>query len=190
MPISYPLITYYARPKNNLTGEPLIDFMSMNNNNIWYYGNCNLSGGESEYIIEFDIWNNEPAFDAGTGRGKCPNAKNCKFTVYSKYDQNQNNPYIVKENDIVYNSYIHARCLNNYNLDNGLEFKPIRGGFKNGSIDITGNIDPTNIGTLYGTGDHAIVQTKLVIPDVDQPKLNSGRVEFVFKFSYDYDSEE
>jgi len=185
-----PLITYYARVINNLNGNIIMNYVNVNENNIWYYGRCNASkdGGESEYIVEFDIWNNEPAFRAGTRHVPCHDAVNCKFTVYSEYDD-ENGEYFVRKDDVVEKGYIHARCSNNYKLSDGqlleqVDFKPIKGLFR--SVDVTGNVGSNRLGVLSGEGDHAIVQTKIVIPK-DHNIDNIPQVfNFIFNFSYEF----
>ncbi|MFW6015075.1 MAG: hypothetical protein ACOCRK_01405 [bacterium] len=185
MAMSPPLITYYARVISNLNPEKeILPFTNVITNNTWYYGKCNLYGGESEYIVEFDIWNNEPAFDAGTRRVPCKDAKNCKFTVYSKYDETRrDNPFIVNSNDLIGQKCLYARNLNNYIQQE--DFKPINGKLLNGSIDVRGNVNPNEIGVLSGEGDHTIIQTKIIVPS--DAEIQIERVNFVFQLSYDYE---
>lgn len=164
-----PLITMYARILDNLTGEELLSFTDVKDNKTWYYGKCNsLEGGESQYIIEFDIWNNELSFNAGTYDTRCKDALNCKFEL--NIDANS-------ELAKIQPSFMYARCLTN-----GFEeFIPIK---NNNKLNISGNVCP-NSNILKGNGDHAIVQTKIVLPEGSNIKID--RYSFNFKLCYDYD---
>lgn len=172
-----PLITCYARVIDNLSGKQILDYTDLNRNNAWYYGKCNgFTGGESEYIVEFDIWNNEPAFNGGATQIDCKDATSCYFTVYPSRES-INEEYTNSLFNIE-GSFMHARCL----TSGFKEFKPIKR--KSMSLLAEGNMNP-NINTLQGKGDHTVIQTKIVLP------ANSGLVnerhDFVFVFSYNYD---
>ena len=63
-----PLITIYSRLKDNVTGEILTDWDEYDNSN-WYYGYCLSNyGGESAYVVELDIWNNESNWNSSQNR--------------------------------------------------------------------------------------------------------------------------
>lgn len=178
-----PRITYYARVINNINGQELVGFTDAAKNNTWYYGSCNgLEGGESEYIVEFDIWNNEPAFEANTREVIVPNVTNCKFTVWPDenciptFDQLFN----LTNNTQQYIPFMYAKCDTfGYRSDfTGIRYNTMLEG-------ITGNVNPNLIGTLQGCGDHARIQTKIILPQASQ--LENARYAFVFAFYYDYE---
>jgi len=48
---------------DNIDGRQMLGFVSTARNKKIYWGEVNgLLGGESQYIVEFDIWNNEPGW--------------------------------------------------------------------------------------------------------------------------------
>jgi len=177
-----PRITYYARVIDNVNGVEILSFADAVRNNTWYYGRCNgLTGGESEYIVEFDIWNNEPAFEAHTGEVVVSNATNCKLTVWP-------NENCVPTSDLLFNlrnsngyiPFMFARCDTH-------GYKGDYTGIRNNLMltGITGNVNPNLTGTIQGIGDHARVQTKIILPENSQ--LSAQRYGFVFAFYYDYE---
>ena len=170
-----PLMTYYVRVIDNITGQEIMRYDYAGKKNICYYGKCNAKdGGESEYIIEFDIWNNEPAFNAGGYDYKCQDAKNCRLTVWpdSKCMVDNNNPLFSMKDDFMY-----ARCLTLGPKD----FEPIK--YYNG-VNVIGNVNP-NINSIKGSGDHAKVQTKIILPK--NCTVPRDRYGFNFSFFYDYE---
>jgi hypothetical protein len=169
-------ITYYARVIDNITNEEIVAFTDATKRNTWYYGQINgMEGGESQYIIEFDIWNNEPAFNANTGDVHCMDAKNCRFTVWadSTCTPNYSNPLFALKQPFMY-----ARTTTNGYKDQFV-------GIKNSTMlnNICGNVNPSDIGVLHGNGDHVIVQTKIILPP--QSGITSLRYNFTFGFYYD-----
>jgi len=175
MAIQPPLITYYARVIDNVTGEEIFKSTEASKN-MWYYGNCNgLEGGESQYIVEFDVWNNEPAYNAGTYDSHCLDAIHCKFSVWPDVNlsmQNSNPIFALTQ------PFMYARCISNgYDVP----FSPLR---YNNSIDIFGNNDSSLIGVLQGNGDHSIIQTKIILPP--NSNLDILKYNFILNFSYDF----
>jgi len=173
MALQPPLMTYYARVIDNITGEEIFASTEASRN-LWFYGNCNgLEGGESQYIVEFDIWNNEPAYNAGTYDTHCSNAINCKFSVWPDINltmQNNNPLFILTQ------PFMFARCLSNgYDTP----FMPLKYNMK---IDVTGNNNSNLIGVIQGNGDHSIVQTKIIMQA--NSNLNIDQYSFVVDFSY------
>ena len=170
-----PLITYYARVIDNLTGEEIFKTTEASKN-LWYYGNCNgLQGGESQYIVEFDIWNNEAAYNAGTYDTHCLNAINCKFSVWPDANltmQNSNPLFILTQ------PFMFVRCISNgYDTP----FVPIKYNMK--LTNIVGNNNPNLVGTLQGNGDHTKIQTKLIL----QPNTNLEIIKYNFVTNFEYD---
>lgn len=176
-----PRITYYARVLDNITNEQVLDYMSANKNNTWYYGQCAKTGGESQYIVEFDIWNNEPAFNAGTAEYDCPNATNCKLTVWPTKDCKA-----TVENDLfrLPTPFMEARCITN---DYKADYTKIKFDTTGKMLtNITGNVNPSKIGTLHGNGDHTIIQTRINLEIPEGFVFDSNRYQFVFAFYYDF----
>ena len=168
-----PLMTYYMKVIDNISGEEIMRYDYVGKKNICYYGKCNAKeGGESEFIIEFDIWNNEPAFNAGAYDYKCQDAKNCRLTIWPN-----KNCSIDSTNKLfnVQQSFMYARCL----TFGPKEFKPIK--YHNG-VNVVGNVNP-NIDSIKGCGDHAKVQTKIILPK--NSDIPSDRYNFNFSFFYD-----
>ena len=173
--LAAPKMTYYARILNNLTGEHITEWATYETS-IWYYGKCNSTfGGESEYIVEFDIWNNEPAFNAGMYDEHNADAKNCRFGVIPN---NQD-----KSMDLfkIGSPFLYGRCVTS-NKEN--KFEPIINGreLKN----ITGNINPELYGIVQGKSDHTIIQTKINI-DKNDVLTSDTRYSFNMVFTYDYE---
>lgn len=169
-----PLITIYARVIDNLTGKELLGFDYAHNQSAWYYGKCNsIDGGESQYIVEFDIWNNERGFNAGMYDHRCQDAKRCRLNIWP------NQGYQINNNDLfnMKDPFMYARCLT---TEIG-EYQPID---VDKHLRIIGNVNP-NIDSLKGSGDHAIVQTKIIIPP--NSNLENKRYDFSFSFYYDCD---
>jgi hypothetical protein len=175
-----PKITYYARVLDNITNEQVLGFTDLTKSSTWYYGKCDgLNGGESEYVVEFDIWNNEAELANTGGYVDCGDATNCRLTVWADKNRTIQSPLFNLSNPFMY-----ARCTSfNYNEP----FKGIKG--QTSVLDsITGNMNRTSIdsrGFILGKGDHALVQTKIILPKDSQ--LETQRYSFVFEFMYDYE---
>lgn len=164
-----PRMTYYTRVVDNVTGEQVLGYASTAKNKKMYYGRVDgLNGGESEYIVEFDIWNNEPAWDGGTPMLIAQNAVNCKLTVDIPAESRNLSPFL------------YARCTT---LDPKGNFNDLSMGRRTFSA-IKGNVSD-ELGTILGTSDHATVQTKI--------KLKGGSIvkhpqyQFGLTFEYNYD---
>ena len=62
----FPFITCYARILDRITLNPLTEFVdALDKTKVWDLGVIYKLGGYSQYIIEFDIWNNEPTVSGG-----------------------------------------------------------------------------------------------------------------------------
>lgn len=160
-----PKMTYYARILSNIDKKPITKYQ-MYDTSVWYYGECNKNGGESEYIIEFNIWNNEPGFNAGEYDYYDPNAINCRLGI---------------ENCAIEEPILYARCVTMHQHD---AFVPVAA--DKPFTRIFGSLKKTE-GIIYGNTDHAVIQTKVVIPeniDIDENIYN-----FDVTFAYDYCAE-
>ncbi|AEO93433.1 gp173 [Bacillus phage G] len=177
-----PRITIYYRILSNVDETPVTNFMFIDSTKdlTLNYGHIDpTKGGESPYIIEFDIWNNEPAFAAGMLPDRVKDAKNCTFEVWDNANLNSMNN-LIKDKKM----FVHARCITKTRNSKWL---PIAGAYVSLDKDgIFGNVDKTNEGVLSGQpgGDHTIIQTKLVLPELVGYNKNFN---FVFNFGYDYD---
>lgn len=175
-----PRITIYYRVLDNSTQNEIRETNFLDSKDTLLFGDINgIQGGESPYIIEFDIWNNEPDFNGLSGMSVVSDAINCRFTAWD--DETQTSTMLINENGVY---LIHARCVTK---DYNSNFKPIGG--PNQLFDIYGNVDFTK-GELKGIigGEHTKIQTKIVIPDSSLIgyQLSPGERHFVFSFSYDY----
>lgn len=170
-----PKVTYYVRALDNITGKHITEWDGYESS-AWYYGKCNgLKGGESEYIVEFDIWNNEAAFNAGMYDDHNLNAINCRLSTSKNSIASSKDLFNLAE------PVIYARCTT---LDYKSEFVPIRNNMM--LTNITGNINPNLNGVIQGVGDHAILQTKVILP----PNCNlSSHSRYAFDLVFYYDFE-
>lgn len=165
-----PKLTYYARIIDNSTGEQLLPFTDTKKYNKWYYGYCNsLEGGESQYMVEFDIWNNEPGWDGGLAKTTCKDIKNSYLKLI-----------LPKELTFPY-FYLYAR---NSTLDYNKEFIAITGSDPIFD-DVTGSNNELEKGTINGSGDHCIIQTKIKLKK--HANLPNEQYSFELKFFYDYE---
>lgn len=171
-----PRITYYAKVIDNLTGKDITNYKNAMDNDLWYYGKINSNlGGESQFIVEFDIWNNEPSFNHRTFDVKCKDAKNMKLGIEVKKPNVNDDDF---ENDLYNVPFFYARSLTN-GYDE--EYKLIDSRNK---LSIVGNLDPSK-NILSGAGDHCIVQTKLIIPE--GVILKNQRFNFNITLEYDFE---
>lgn len=171
-----PKITYYARVKSNLSGQVITNWQFYDAS-IWYYGKCNSTeGGESEYIIEFDIWNNEPAWKAGDYDVHNKDAVACKLSV-----EPINNQEGQLELFKILPAFLYGRCYTNNIRE---EWQPIT--ISEPLTNIYGNVRSSHRGVLFGNADHTILQTKIIIPSNSLLK-NNMRYPFNLIFSYNYE---
>ncbi len=177
--IEPPLITYYARVLDNLSNTYITEYKNAMDNEItWYYGEIYKNTGESQYIIQYDIWNNEPAFNQRFYDKHCRDAINIKFgiSLYSKKDYPNDETYI-PATDFANLNFMYARI---YNEDYQSDWQLINNKKK---IDLISNTT-NDKGVLYGNADHCIVQTKLIFKEpID---LNAGRYYFQSTIDYDF----
>ena len=170
-----PKITYYARIKSNLTGQQLSDW-KMFDSTVWYYGKCNsLEGGESEYLIEYDIWNNEPGFNAGMYDWHNANALYCNLCV---------NPASTNSEDLELFKlgfpFLYGRCFSTNKRESWEEIT-----ISHPLTRLYGTVRETE-GILYGNADHMILQTKIIMP-ANKLLSNNTRYPFNVIFTYSYE---
>jgi hypothetical protein len=178
MLLEAPRITVYYRILSNITGQQIHDFADTHENTNINFGYINgLTGGESSAVVEFDIWNNEIAFTAGTMAESVSDAINCKFTAWDNAAC-VSTVNIKDSNNI---SYVKARNMVKGHLE---PFKEIAGPQCLTGEDMIGNVSELALSTLSGRpgGDHTKIQSKIVIPAGTEPKMNN----FVFSFQYDF----
>jgi hypothetical protein len=177
MKITPPRVTVYSRIIDNITGEQIEGYKLVNRKSNFHFGRINgISGGESSVIIEFDIWNNEPAIMAGMGTHGVQDATECKFTAW---DNNSLTSSKNIEDHSSFVPYVHARSVTQFQDD----FQPIGGTRYLPSEKIYNSV--SNIpGFISGQpgGDHTKIQTKIVLPINQKPEHKN----FVFEFSFNY----
>jgi hypothetical protein len=178
-----PKFTYYARVLENFDYTQVVGYRDTAFDNIWYYGQCNgLRGGESQYVVEFDIWNNEPGFKGGMSETTVSNAYNCRLSVFPNEDLALTSA--TKDDTIklfgLTAPFFYARCVTHgYKIPfSGIRYKQYLEG-------ITGNMNPDKPGIIQGTGDHAVIQTKIVLPA--NTGIPTNRYGFGITFYYDYE---
>lgn len=168
-----PRITYYAKVIDNLTGADITSYKIAMDNNLWFYGKINKEyGGESQFIVEYDIWNNEEAFNHRTYEVKCKDARNMKLGIEFDKVSHKDDEFYKEICDI---PFFYAKRLGDekYQLVDNKH-----------KLDIRGDIHPEK-NILSGEGDHCIIQTKLIIPH-DCILLNK---RYNFHITLDYDFE-
>jgi hypothetical protein len=165
LPLVTPRMTYYTRVIDNLTEEQVLGWVSTARNKDIFYGRVS-EGGESEYIIEYDIYNNEPyGWDANGPSITCMDAYNCSLYINIPYECRDLSPFL------------YVRCIT-YNPQ--AEWKPLDMGhpvYK----DIQGRCSP-DFGVILGTGDHAVIQTKIKL----KKGANICKLQYNFELRFTY----
>jgi hypothetical protein len=173
-------MTYYAKVVDNLTNTDITKYKNAIDNNLWYYGKINGNyDGESQFIIEFDIWNNEPAFNHRGYETICRDAKNVKMgvEVINKPVMRKDNEFVpTNGNNLNHIDFFYARSL----TEGYDDFQLVN---INNKLNIVGNVDPSKK-SLLGVGDHCIVQTKIKL---DNNTLTKNRYNFNVTLSYDFE---
>ncbi len=165
-----PFMTYYTKMISNVDGSQVRGYASTARNKKIYYGRVDaLRGGESQYVVTFSIWNNEPAESAGTPLTTYQNAINCRLQIAIPDECRDLSPFL------------YARCTT---FDAQGEFKPLGMGNRVYS-DIRG-LATDEYGVILGTGgDHADIETKIrLAPGCTCCK---ERYSFELDFLYNFD---
>ena len=164
-----PRMTYYTRVLSNIDEHQMLPYASTVRNKKLYYGRVNaLTGGESEYIVEFDIWNNEPGWDGGTPQMTAQNAINCRLVIDIPCECRNLSPFL------------YARCTT---LDPKSEYKDISMAHKEFK-DIQGNASDV-YGAILGVCDHATIQTKIKLKK--SSTVQNSHYNFFLNFLYNYE---
>lgn len=177
MSLDAPAITMYYRTIDNATNQEIEGYKLIGSKSNFHFGQINgLYGGESSIVVEFDIWNNEPALYGGMHTKQVSDAVNCRFTAWDNEELKSSQNIQDKHTKT---PYIRARCVTQEYPD----FKAVAGLRSLMSDDLYGSIT-NDSGVLLGVpgGDHMIIQTKITLPHYTDPSFKS----FVFEFSYDY----
>lgn len=165
---SFPFVTCYARILDRITLRPLTEFKdTLKQESIWDLGIIHSdAGGYSQYLIEFDIWNNEPDVSGGMTQQIFDDAENCKITIYTKFNQilNPKIPIFQIRNSL-FEKQVFVDIADNDNFD------------------IYGNVDKNKIGNLNGIGDHTMFQIGIKIPE--GLNLINENIDFEVCFEYD-----
>ena len=172
-----PAITIYHRTIDNVTGQEIDEYKLIGKRSNFHYGTLSgIDGGESEYVVEIDVWNNEPALYGGMFTADISSANNCTFKAWD--NENLNSSYKIR-NLVDNKSYVVARCVTRDFPD----FKPICGNVSLAPDNLYGTV-LADSGVLSGQhgGDHMKIQTKISVP----PNTFPGFKSFVFEFSYEY----
>ena len=164
-----PKMTYYTKVVDNLTGEQIFGYVSTVKNKTLYYGSVDgLNGGESQYSVFFDIWNNEPGWSGGTPLQIAQDATNCKLRINIPAESRDINPFL------------YARCTT---ADLQGPFESLNMGRR--EFDgIKGNMSK-DMGVILGSGDHATIQTKIKL----KPGLSICRAQYAFELVFSYNFE-
>lgn len=160
----FPFITCYARIVDRIDMIAQSEFKdALTYENKWNLGKVKYMGGLSQYVIEFDIWNNEPDVSAGFTQKIFNDAKDCSVSIFNR--NKDNNGLIFK--------------IRNVTEDYSNEFINVYDNFQ-----IYGNV--TKIpGVLKGNGDHCVFQ---IAVDLIKRADGVNILPFIVCFSYN-DSE-
>ena len=182
---SFPYITGYATAINRLNNKKLEqrDLMDIVNSDLEYNhysieminDNINMDrlnfgiinsefGGYGQYILEFDIWNNEPAVTYGFTKTIFEDAENCKVYINDiNFNKLHDNRFNFEIRDVLKNEKFHK--LNDYKI-------------------LSGNFNPNNIGCLNGRTDHCKFQISLELIKFNK-LVCKDRINFNVCFEYE-----
>lgn len=182
---SFPYITGYATQINMLNGERLLerDLMDIVNRDYKYthypheirddelnfdsldFGIVNtIFGGYGQYIVEFDIWNNEPG-------------ATYNFTKIIRDDALNCNVYITDSN---YNLFHDAAVsFDIRDINKGEWFHHL-----DGSFTLTGNYNPNIEGLLSGRTDHIKFELMVQVLKMNKPVCKND-IQFNVCFEYE-----
>ncbi len=147
----FPFITCYARILDRITYNPITEFIdALDDTRVWDLGEIYYMGGYSQYVIEFDIWNNEPVVSNGFTQLKFDDAKNCNVSINS-------------DNDYLLSPIVQIKNTIFNNKDQFLEISSLDN-FDN----LYGNVDCSRKGILDGKGDHMKFQVGIKLPEIEE----------------------
>ncbi len=163
----FPRMTYYTRMIDNITGDCVLSWVSTSRVKDIFYGDVDgMNGGESEYIVEYDIHNNETyAWNGGGPEVTCMDAENCKLYVEIPGECRNLCPFLYVR-CITYNPEAEWEALDCQHP----EFSTIQG------------MCSPDFGTILGTGDHAIIQTKIKL----KKGSNICKLQYNFQLRFTY----
>lgn len=146
---NFPFITCYGRLLDRRDLSEITEYIdALTFKDCWNLGRVQNKKGLSQYVLELDIWNNEPDVSMGFTQQLFNDAKDCKILIYEDVNKNQ------------YNEKLSFSIRNLF--DNSNNFKVYKDEFL-----LKGNV--TNYpGILKGNGDHAIVQIALNLNDLSE----------------------
>ena len=165
-----PRMTYYTRVLSNATGQQVAGYASTARTKDLYYGRVDaLRGGESEYVVQFSIWNNEGSWSAHSPYYNVADALNCRLTLSIPNDCRQLVPFL------------YARCST---LDPEGEYVPLD--LAHPTLTAIRGTATNDLGVISGEGgDHADVETKIVLKKGST--VCKDLYAFGLDFSYDYE---
>lgn len=184
-----PRITVYARILDNKDENVLRGYEDAYKNNVWFFGQMSgMNSSESPYVMEFDIWNNEPALNGLQSISVVSDATNCRLTAWDN-EEKKTVDNIRHFNGTDYINFVHARCVTH---DFTKSFVPIGGTREYSEIfgNALDNTKPESKGVLSGRGDRTKIQAKIILPsrsDQGTTTIVSGERKFVFAFHYDFE---
>lgn len=167
----FPFITCYARLLDRVTLKPITEFSdALDKSKIWDLGLVHSEfGGLSQYIIELDIWNNEPSVSGGMTKLTFDDAENCNITIWD--NEFKNSSPIFSSN---YNCQIRNSLFELNSFDNIIESI---------KFDVNGNVDNKKTGTLHGISDHSKIQIGLQL--FKNSFVNGEKQNFYIFFEYE-----
>lgn len=165
--LTYPIITSYARLLDRITMTPLSEFQQcIKTEEEWNLGVIHgYYGGFSQYLVELDIWNNEPDISGGFTQLYYDDAENCNIEVL--YDKK------------VFNNIKLVQIKNNV-LNNKDKFEHIS---NNECFKVYGNFEPNKIGVLNGKGDHAKVLIGINLQE--GANIDENELRFIVRFNFE-----
>lgn len=161
----FPFITCYARLLDIRNLKPITQYEDALIDKNWNLGNIKYKKGISQYVLELDIWNNEPDVSGGFTQRIFNDAQNCNIKIFTK---NKNQDLSFKIRNVV-----------NYK-DDFIDYN-------NTPFIINGNVTKNN-GVLKGNGDHCIIQIFVELNnEIENDDISE--LDFIVCFNYECDNE-
>lgn len=171
---TFPFVTCYARILDRITLNPLTEFQdALDEEKVWDLGKIYYKGGYSQYIIEFDIWNNEPVVSNGFTQLRFDNAEKCNISFWKDSSMSNTDesifstfcvPFIQLRNSTFNNKDEFTNSIEQFNYEN-----------------VYGNHNRNSKNILYGIGDHIKFQIGIKLPELNE--MNET-INFVTCFQY------